>query len=117
MIIRVKNLRLRTIIGILDWERKKRQDVVVNLEIEFDGSPAAQSDEIQDSVDYKTITKQIIQLVESSRFHLLEKLCAAIVESIMEDERVCRARAEVDKPHALRFADSVSMEASAERSR
>ncbi len=117
MIIRVKNLRLRTIIGIQDWERKKKQDIVINLEIESDGSAAAESDRIEDSVDYKSLTKKVIQVVESSKFHLLEKLSSTIASAIMENERVRRVRVEVDKPHALRFADSVSIESVAERPR
>lgn len=116
MLIQIKNLRLRTIVGIFDWERTQKQDVIINAEIEFDGSQAAQTDKIEDTVDYKAITKNIIELVESSQFFLVEKLCDEILGLIMADERVERATVEVDKPHALRFADSVSITSSAERS-
>lgn len=115
MVIRIKNLRLRTIIGVQNWERRKKQDVIVNVRLEFDGSRAAETDEIEDSVDYKTITKKIIDIVEQSEFHLLEKLVASISAAILEDERVLGVRVEIDKPHALRFADSVSIETRIER--
>lgn len=115
MLITIKDLRLRTIVGIFDWERTRKQDVVINAEIEFDGSKAAATDKIEDTVDYKEITKNIIELVESSQFYLVEKLCNEILALIMANERVQRATVEVDKPHALSFADSVSITASAER--
>jgi len=115
MLIKIKDLRLRTIVGIFDWERTQKQDVVINAKIEFDGSQAAATDKIEDTVDYKAITKNVIELVESSQFFLVEKLCDEILGLIMADERVKRATVEVDKPHALRFADSVSITSSAER--
>jgi len=115
MLIQIKNLRLRTLIGIQDWEREKKQDVIVNVRIEFDGAPAASSDDIRASVDYKTLTKRIIDEVESSQFFLLERLSSHLVALIMEDPRVQSATVEVDKPGALRFAESVSVTASAER--
>ncbi|MDZ7373332.1 MAG: dihydroneopterin aldolase [candidate division KSB1 bacterium] len=109
MLIRIKNLRLRTILGVEDWERRERQDVVINVEVEFDGSDAVQSDKLEHTLDYKALTKRIIQEVESSRFHLLETLAQHVLNLVLEQERVIAARVEVDKPNALRFADSVSV--------
>ena len=115
MRIHIKNLRLRTLIGIFDWEREHKQDVVVNVRIDFDGATAAASDQIKDTVDYKTITKRIIGLVEAAEFYLVERLADRILQLIMDDQKVQRAEVEVDKPQALRFADSVSVTCSAER--
>ncbi|MBD3288049.1 dihydroneopterin aldolase [candidate division KSB1 bacterium] len=115
MIVRIKNLRLRTIIGIFDWERENKQDVVLNIEYEFDGTKAANSDDIEDTVDYKTLTKRIISEVEASQFYLLEKLANHVLEIIMDNEKVQRAFVEIDKPQALRFADSVSIGISAKK--
>lgn len=115
MLIRIKNLRLRTIIGFKKWEREKLQDVIVNIEVRVEGERAAETDSIKDSVDYKKLNKKIIEHVESSQYFLLEKLAASIFGIIMEDKRVLWARVEVDKPHALRFADSVSVEVLGER--
>lgn len=114
MIARIKNLRLKTIIGIFDWERTEKQNVIINAEIEFDGAKAANSDNIQDTVDYKTINKKIIEAVETSDFFLLEKLADTVLKIIMEDKKVIKAKVEVDKPGALRFTDSISIECSAE---
>lgn len=109
MVIRIKNLRLRTIIGINDWERNATQDVIVNVDIVFDGSQVAETGHIDDTVDYKQIKKKIIKQIESSKFYLLDKLASHVLGIIMEEEKVIRAAVEIDKPHALRFADSVSV--------
>lgn len=109
MIIRIKNLRLRAVIGINDWERKTFQDVIINIEIEFDGSRAVESDDLKNTVDYKNLKKRIMKEVETSRFYLIEKLAHHVMALVMQNEKVQWTRVEVDKPHALRFADSVSV--------
>jgi len=115
-LIRVKNLLLRTFIGFNPEEIDNKQDVVINIEIEADiPEEALLADEPEGIYNYKTITKQIIELVQDNRFKLLEVLTKNILDMIMADERVSWARVEVDKPHALRFAESVSFEMEAER--
>lgn len=115
-LIRVKNLLLRTYIGFNPDELANMQDVVINIEIEADiPAEALLADEPDGIYNYKTITKQIIALVQEKRFKLLEVLTKNILDLIMTDERVSWARVEVDKPHALRFAESVSFEMEAER--
>ncbi len=116
MKIRIKNLRVRTIIGIYEWEREHLQEVVVNVDMEFDGSQAVKTDAIEDTVNYKALKKRIIHEVEASDFQLLEKLADHILNIVMDDSKVQNAAVEVDKPHALRFADSVSVVCSGDRS-
>lgn len=114
--IRVKNLLLRTYIGFNPEELVNKQDVIINYEIEADiPRTALEADEPLDIFDYKTITKKVIALVQDGRFKLLEVLTQKILDLIMEDERVQWAKVEVDKPHALRFAQSVSLEMEAQR--
>lgn len=113
--IRITNLKLRTTIGIHDWERKHKQDVLINIEMEFDASKSIKSDTITDTVDYKVITKRIIREVEASDFQLLEKLTQLVLDIVMEHPQVQKATARVDKPFALRFADSVSIELNEKR--
>ena len=108
-LIRIKDLLIRTIIGFNPDERKNRQDVLINIEIKVDTQKAIETDESEGIYDYKAITKQVISLVQESEFNLLERLTHEILSLIMKDERVMRARVEVDKPHALRFAESVSV--------
>ncbi len=107
--IRIKNLRLRTYIGINEDEIKNKQDVVVNVKIHYDAAQATDSDNMDDALNYKTVTKAIIKLVEDNRFSLLEKLTADVLAVAAEHPTVTYAEAEVDKPHALRFSDSVSL--------
>ena len=64
--IRITDLTLKAIIGIFDWERKKKQTVVINIEIEFNAAKAIKSDEVKDTVDYKVITKEIIRSLPGS---------------------------------------------------
>ena len=109
--IRVKNLLLRTYIGFNPEELVNKQDVIINLEIEASvPETAMEKDEPDNIFDYKTITKKVITLVQEGRFKLLEVLSQKILDLIMEDEKVKWAKVEVDKPHALRFAESVSIE-------
>lgn len=111
-VIQIKNLRLRTIIGIEEWERENKQDVIINVSIEYNAGDSIKSDQISDTVDYKIITKKIIKLVETSNFFLLEKLADKILKIVTESRKVLSATVKVDKPFALRFADSVSVELS-----
>ncbi len=114
--IRVKNLLIRTYIGFNPDELVNKQDVVINLEIEAEiPHEALESDEPNGIYDYKTITKRVIAFVQEGRFKLLEVLTKNLLDMIMEDDRVIRAKVEVDKPHALRFAESVSFEMEASR--
>jgi FolB domain-containing protein len=113
--IRITDLMLRTIIGASDWERKTRQDILINFEITFDASRAAATDAIGDTVDYKRLKRRMIDEVERSSYHLLEALTARLLGLVMEDGRVLAAKVRIDKPGALRFAKSVSVEMSGRR--
>jgi dihydroneopterin aldolase/D-erythro-7,8-dihydroneopterin triphosphate epimerase len=107
-LIHIKDLLLRTIIGINDEERRNKQDVLINITLYTDHATAA-SDDIADTVNYRTITKQIINLVENSQFFLVEKMALEIVNICLADLRVERATVTVEKPGAVRFARSVGV--------
>jgi D-erythro-7,8-dihydroneopterin triphosphate epimerase len=107
--IRITNLRLRTLIGFNPEERVKKQDVVINIEIDYTINAAVLEDHVDEALNYKTVTKQVIELVEDGQFLLLEKLVADVLALCTEHPSVNAARVTVDKPHALRFADSVSL--------
>ena len=77
--IRIKNLRLRTYIGVNDDEIINMQDVVINVKMHYCADQATDSDQMDDALNYKTITKRIINLVENNRFFLLEKLTADVL--------------------------------------
>ena len=113
--LKIKDLRLRCVIGLHDWEREKIQDVVLNVEFQYEAGEAIREDAVEHAVDYKALTKKIIGAVEPARFRMLESLAAAVLELVMQEPRIASARVEVDKPHSLRFADSVSATVSASR--
>jgi D-erythro-7,8-dihydroneopterin triphosphate epimerase len=106
----IKDLLLRTIIGINEEERRDRQDVLINITLYADTRAAGASDDIDDAVNYRTITKQVIKRVEESSFHLVEKMAAEIVAICLDDPLVEAVDVRVEKPGALRFARSVGVE-------
>ena len=107
--IKIQNLRLRTYIGFNPEEMEKQQDVVINIQIRYQLSNEVLRDKVEEALNYKTVTKKVINHVEQGRFLLLEKLVADILAITHEHPSVTHAEVTVDKPHALRFADSVSL--------
>jgi D-erythro-7,8-dihydroneopterin triphosphate epimerase len=106
--IHIKDLLLRAIIGINDDERRNKQDVLINITL-YTNHNAAASDDIADTVNYRTLAKQTMQLVETSQFFLVEKMALEIVKLCLADSRVERAIVTVEKPGAVRFARSVGV--------
>ncbi len=107
--IEIKDLLLRCIIGINESERIAKQDVVINITLWGDLRPVAASDDIEKTVNYRTITKKLVEHVEASRYFLLETLTERIADICLQDARVRRVAVSVDKPGALRFARSVGV--------
>ena len=108
--ILIKDLLIRGIIGIHEWEREKRQDILINIVMEADCRPAGVSDDFHDAVDYRAVTKKVLALVENSAFFLVEKLAEEIAAICLDDDRVEVARVRVEKPGAVRFSKSVGVE-------
>lgn len=108
--ILIQDLLIRGIIGIHDWEREKKQDILINIVMEADCRPAGISDDFKDAVDYRAVTKKVLVLVETSSFFLVERLAEEIAKICLEDQRVEVARIRVEKPGAVRFSRSVGIE-------
>jgi FolB domain-containing protein len=106
----IKDLLVRSIIGINPDERTKKQDILINIVLFADTRQAAQTDDIADALNYKAITKRVIEHVEQSTDFLVEKLVSDIARLILTDFSVGRVRVRVEKPGALRFARSVGIE-------
>jgi len=106
----IKDLTLRCIIGIYDYERKNKQDVLINMTLYSDLHPAGQSDNISDTINYKSLTKEIIASVEKSSFFLLEALASHISSICLKKSRINGCKIRVDKPGALRYSKSVGVE-------
>jgi len=112
----IRDLLLRTILGINEEERRNRQDVLINIILYADTRTAGASDDIEDAVNYRTITRRIIGRVEESSYFLVEKMAAEIAAICLEDPRVEAVDVRVEKPGALRFARSVGVEIHRSRS-
>jgi D-erythro-7,8-dihydroneopterin triphosphate epimerase len=110
--IHITDLALRCVLGLTAEERREKQDVVINITLVTDLRTAGRTDRLDDSVDYKSIKKKVIALVEASAFFLLERLAERIAEVCLEDARVRQVTVQVEKPGALRFARSVGVEIS-----
>ena len=108
--IEIKDLLLRGVIGINDWEREVEQDILINITLTTDLSEAGRTDSMEHTVNYRNLTKQIIHHVESSQRFTLEALAADIAGICLSQDGVERARVRVEKPGALRFARSVGVE-------
>src|SRR5579862_2215054 len=108
--IRIDALSLRCIIGLYPEERREKQDVVIFITLYADLRRACASDNLADSVDYKKIKKRVIKLVENSSFLLIERLAQRIAEACLEEPVVQQVTVAVEKPGALRFARTVSVE-------
>ena len=97
MKIKIKDFKLKTNLGIYDWEKNFEREIIINLEIEIKDSQALQSDKIEDTVDYELIYNQIKQLIYSKKFNLIEKMAQEIVDLIMLDSRINKCKIEIDK--------------------
>jgi D-erythro-7,8-dihydroneopterin triphosphate epimerase len=109
MIIKIKNLRIDTFIGVYNWESLHQRTLLFNVEIETDFEDSLTSDNINDTVDYDHITKQIQDYVMQNRHSLIEKMVDQILDLIMQDQRIKRCILEVDKLKVYEFVDSFSV--------
>ena len=108
-IVFIEALEIETVIGIYDWERNVRQKVVLDIEMAFDNRKPAASDKIEDTVNYKAVSKRLIAFIEASSFELVETLaegCAAIVR---DEFGVPWVRLRLAKPGAVTGSKAVGV--------
>ena len=105
----IEDLRIETVIGIYDWERKIRQTVAIDVEMAFDNRKPAGSDRIEDTLDYKAVAKRLIAFVESSHFELVETLAERCAEIIRDEFHVPWLRLKLSKPGAVRGSKAVGV--------
>ena len=108
-IIFLRNLKIDTVIGIYDWERRIKQTVILDLEMATDIKKAAKSDDIADTLDYKAIAKRVISFVEESEYKLVETLAARIAEIIVNEFKVPWVKLSLNKIGAIRGARDVGV--------
>lgn len=108
-IVFIHDLQIETVIGIYDWERKIRQTVSLDLEMATDIRKAARSDDIEDTLSYKTVAKRLIEFVQQSEFELVEALAEKICSIILEEFDVPWVKLTLHKPGAVRGSKSVGV--------
>lgn len=105
----IEGLEVRTVIGIYDWEREIRQTVRLDLKMAWDIARAAASDNIDDALDYKSVSKRLIAYVESSSFGLIEALAEECAKIVMTEFGVPWLRLKLSKPGAVRGSENVAV--------
>jgi dihydroneopterin aldolase len=108
-IIYLRDLRVDTVIGIFEWERRVKQTIVIDLEMAADIRRAAASDAIEDTLDYKEVAKRVIAFVEQSRFQLVETLAERIAQILVNEFRIPWVRLCLNKKGAVRGARDVGI--------
>lgn len=106
----IRDLLVRGIIGVNDWERERKQDIVINISLSVDARAAGRSDDVADVLNYRTLTKRVIAHVETSEPYLVEALAHQIGRIAIVDFGAERTTVRVEKPGALRYARSVGIE-------
>jgi 7,8-dihydroneopterin aldolase/epimerase/oxygenase len=108
-IVFIEDLRIETVIGIYDWERKIRQTIAIDLEMAFDNRKPAASDKIDDTLDYKAVSKRLIAFVENSHFELVETLAERCAGIVRDEFRVVWLRLKLSKPGAVTGSKAVGV--------
>ena len=108
-IIYLSDLRIETVIGVFDWEREIKQEVVIDLEMGTDIRRAAETDALEDTLDYKSVAKRIIGFVEASEFQLVETLAERVADIILNEFNVPWLRLRLNKQGAVRGARDVGV--------
>ncbi|WDD98154.1 MULTISPECIES: dihydroneopterin aldolase [Thalassomonas] len=112
--IYVEELEIYTILGITAEEREHKQKILIDYWLDVDISKAMLSDDIEDCVNYRTINKKILSVVENSSYNTIERLLGILLEVVLGFDGVSHAKMKIAKPGALRYAKNVSI--TAERS-
>ena len=108
-VVFIEALEIECVIGIYDWERKIKQPVVLDIEMAFDNRTPAASDDIADTLDYKAVSKRLIQFVSESSYGLVETLAENCCRIILDEFAVAHVRLKLSKPGAVRGAKAVGV--------
>jgi dihydroneopterin aldolase len=105
----LRGLQVECIIGFIEWERRIKQTVVIDLELPVDCARAAETDDVANTVDYKKVAKRIIAFVEASEFKLVESLAHRIAMTVLEEFDLAWVKLSVNKPGAIRGSRDVGV--------
>jgi len=108
-IVFIRELKVDTVVGIYDWEKRMRQHVVLDIEMGADIARAAKTDTIADTLDYKAVAKRVQQFVQESQFGLVETLAEKVAELVMKEFQVPWIKITLNKPGAVSGSKSVGV--------
>lgn len=108
-IVYIRELEIRTIIGIYDWEREQQQIVSLDLEMGSDIAKAAASDTIDNALDYKAVAKRLINFIENSEFYLVETMAEQVAEIVLKEFNVPWVKLRLGKPGAVTGSKDVGV--------
>ena len=108
-IIYLNDLRIDTVIGIYEWERRTKQTVIFDIELATDIRKAAESDNIDDTLSYKTVAKRLISYVSTSEFELIETLAEQVAGILLDEFKVPWCRLRLNKRGAVRGVRDVGI--------
>jgi len=111
----IKNLLARGVIGVRDWERKVQQNILINITLHTDTRRAAITDNLNDCADYSAVSRKVLAHAETAGRLTVEALANDLAELCLQEVNVLKVIVRVEKPGAVRFAESVGVEI--ERSR
>ena len=102
-------LTAECIIGFIDWERRVRQTVVLDIELPVDCRRASLTDEVADTLDCKKVAKRALEFIGASQFKLVETLAHRLALVILEEFGVEWVRISLNKPGAIRSSRDVGV--------
>lgn len=108
-VVFIRDLKVDTVVGIYDWEKRMRQHVLLDIEMGADIARAAKSDKIEDTLDYKAVAKRVHQFIQESQFGLVETLAERTAELVMKEFHVPWVKITLNKPGAVSGSKSVGV--------
>lgn len=108
-VVFIQGLKIDTVIGVYDWERKIRQDITLDIKMAFDLKAAAKTDHIDQTLDYKAVSKRLIGFVQTSKFVLVETLAEKIAQIILDEFAVSTVKLKLNKGKAVTGAQGVGV--------
>ena len=105
----IRELKVETIIGFWDWERRVKQTVSIDLEIGADARPAAAADAVSSALNYEPVAKRLVEFVGTSQYHLVESLADAVARIVINEFGAPWVRVSVAKPGAIPAAREVGI--------
>ena len=105
----LSEMKIETTVGIWEWEKRIKQQVIIDIEMSADIKKAAATDQIEDTLNYKAVAKSVRKLVEESSFQLVESMAEKISELVIGEHNVSWVRVKVNKPGAIRGSKGVGI--------